>query len=180
MGPRCGARVCHHGSIRMDLVMVSGTVDAPMMLFVASLLICCGLLLYVNRQDFAARNAKSIKSLASLYGKRITQRTAAASTPQMTVYISAFSVTMGLLALVILPFRLGVPIGPISIWMTTTLGVLQVLVACGIFAIRISQIRSSASVVRRTRNLRITAIVSGACGVATLASLLTIFLGKAG
>ena len=151
--------------------MASGSVDAPLMLFAASFLICFGLLLFVDRADLAARNAEAIGSLAVFYGRRATQRAATASTPRTMVSLSVAAVSMGGLSLVILFFRLDVPLSALSVWLVGAWGAVQVLVAVGLFSLRMSRFRFRENVARRTRSLRISALIAGVCGVVTLASL---------
>ncbi|WP_295034789.1 hypothetical protein [uncultured Microbacterium sp.] len=160
------------------MVVASGSVDAPLMLFAASFLICFGLLLFVNREDLAARQAESIKPLAVMYGRRISQRTAAASTPRMMAFLSLFAVSMGILALVILFYRLGAPFSPFTMGLTLGLGFLQVLVAAGLFTLRTTRFQRRASVNRRARSLMISGFVAGCCGVVTLAFIVVLITAR--
>ena len=87
------------------------------------------------------------------------------------VSLSVAAVSMGGLSLVILFFRLDVPLSALSVWLVGALGAVQVLVAVGLFSLRMSRFRFRENVARRTRSLRISALIAGVCGVVTLASL---------
>ncbi|MDQ4215619.1 hypothetical protein RBR11_17010 [Microbacterium sp. ASV81] len=151
-----------------------------MMLFLASLTICCGFLLLVNREAIAARNAASIKSLSFLYGRRATGRAADAATPRRMIFLSVTSVSMGTVAITVIFFRMSVPASAFSVWSTAVLGILQLLSAGLLFLREISRRRKGARVARYASSLGVSALIAAISGAATLASLAVLLAAKAG
>ncbi|MCK2022718.1 hypothetical protein KZC52_07270 [Microbacterium sp. kSW2-24] len=145
--------------------------DAAIMLFGVSSTSMVGALLIVNPRTAIRLNVKGIRALADVYGQKATERIVRDADPKWAVNFGIGLLAMALASLVILFFRLHVPLAVQTTAMVAGLGALQVLATVALLAIRQRNRRSRAFTRRSssTRDrIRINAMIVGSCGVSTL------------
>lgn len=159
---------------------MSASVDGPLMLFFASISICVGSLLIVNRVGSARRNAAAVREMQDVYGRDISERVSRSSTPKHFAFIGAFFIFFGVVSLVILAFKFHVPYSVISVAGASFLSAGQ-LISAGVLLVGLLRRRprqeSRVGMAKPIRSV-INVLILLSCGLLTFFALVLLIIMK--
>jgi len=145
--------MCTDGSNRVEPV-VSASADAASLLMFASLGLGTGVISIINRVDFAAFNARMLRTVPNAFGKAAGEYISKRAKPSSITIVGVGAIGIGALAAVSGAFRVGLPVNAEAVVGAIALGAFE-LVAGLLFLSLALLTRRKASSRRAGRNRRI-------------------------
>lgn len=145
--------MCADGPNRVEPV-VTVSADAASLLIFASLGVGTGVISIINRVDFAAFNARMLRTVPNAFGKTAAEHLAKRGTPSSITIVGVGAIAIGTLAAVGSALRVSFPVEPGAVAGGIALGVIEV--GAGLLFLSLAVLarrRASSRRARRTRRI---------------------------